>query len=129
MSKTRSQKALIRKTDKLWSFLTKTLWKREKSDICPWCNKQKIHASDHIISRRHRATRWELSNFVPLCVGCHMYRKQYDPMEWALFVLETKGADVVSRLVSKSRLTPKPTDYWLAYLELVKKEFIDCKVI
>jgi hypothetical protein len=54
--------------DRLWSFCVR---KRDKG-ICVHCGKPSVH-SHHIFSRRHRATRWNTSNGIGLCFGCHFY--------------------------------------------------------
>ena len=39
----------------------------------------------HIVSRRYNATRWDSSNAMALCRGCHM-KFTYDPLGWIDFI-------------------------------------------
>lgn len=54
--------------------------------------------SDHIVNRWKHSTRWNLSNCVCLCVGCHIFRKKREPLEWARMVMEEIGEETYQEL-------------------------------
>lgn len=79
--------------DLAWASAVKT---RDKA--CVWCGSTSRLAGDHIFSRKVLATRWYIWNGLTLCCGCHMFKKKYEPMEWALMVIDRLGMDVVREL-------------------------------
>lgn len=79
--------------DEAWAEEIK---KRDKT--CVWCGSTTGLSADHIFSRKVLATRWLPTNGVALCVRCHIFRKQYEPMEWALVVLDRVGLDALHEL-------------------------------
>jgi hypothetical protein len=63
----------------------------------------------HIIGRRYHATRWDLENAVPLCLGHHTYFTDH-PNEWKIFIRENGiDYDALHRKASKA-LPEKPAD-------------------
>ncbi len=80
--------------DKTWSYNVK---ERDKWK-CQWCGRKEKLTSDHIFSRKKLNTRWNVDNGITLCVGCHLFRKRYEPMCWALKVIEKKGMETIMKL-------------------------------
>lgn len=73
--------------DKTWSFKVK-----ERDHFkCQWCGRKDKLTSDHIFSRKKLNTRWNVDNGITLCAGCHIFRKRYEPFEWALVVIKKVG--------------------------------------
>lgn len=65
-----------RKLDKLWSDYI-----RGRDKVCTFCGRDggKLDAN-HIFSRRHLATRWDVRNGNALCFTCH--RRFHDDPVW-----------------------------------------------
>ena len=65
-----------RKLDKLWSAYI-----RQRDKVCTFCGRSdgKLDAN-HIMSRRHTATRWDVRNGNALCFTCH--RRFHDDPVW-----------------------------------------------
>lgn len=98
MARKVSKDGLKKKCDVLWSRLTKAFHRAKYGDICLWCKKQEDLQSDHIVNRWKHSTRWNLSNCVCLCVGCHIFRKKREPLEWARMVMEEIGEETYQEL-------------------------------
>ena len=94
MPKKPSPKTLKNKADKLWSFIIRS------EGFCRRCGRQPgeitLQAA-HIISRSYTATRWDLRNGLPLCLGCHHFAHN-KPLEFEDFVLVQIGATVYAEL-------------------------------
>ena len=76
------EKKLKKYLDTLWAKLVK----KRDGDTCQWCGKTKNLAADHIFSRKVNVTRWVVGNGITLDAGCHIFKKRYEPMLWALMV-------------------------------------------
>lgn len=94
MPKKPSPKTLKNRADKLWSLIIRS------EGSCRRCGRQPgeitLQAA-HIISRRYTATRWDLRNGLPLCMGDHHWAHNY-PLEFELFVIEQIGNDTYAGL-------------------------------
>lgn len=93
------------KSDKKWKA-EDTAWAtaiKARDKACVWCGSTSRLAADHIFSRKRLSTRWELDNGVALCCGCHLFKKRFEPMEWALVVLERVGKDRLMQLLTKHK--------------------------
>lgn len=87
MPKKPSPKTLKNKADRLWGLIIRS------EGVCRRCGKQPPEVSlqaAHILSRRYTATRWDLRNGLPLCMGDHHWGHNY-PLEWEVFVNEQIG--------------------------------------
>lgn len=60
----------------------------------------------HGLSRRYRATRWDLGNAFPLCQKCHMFYT-YRPLEWDAWLLDHWGRELYDELKCRALLGAK----------------------
>ena len=78
------RKKLIKACDDLWSEIVKL----RASGRCEMCGKNSYLNSHHIFSRNNYSTRWDISNGVCLCAGCHTlttnsaHKAPADFVEW-----------------------------------------------
>lgn len=89
----RAKKAL----DKLWSIYVRT-----RDGRCTFCQKKggKLDAN-HIMSRRHLSTRWDVKNGNSLCFTCH--RRFHDDPHWGVVKCQWLiGLDAYERLAIKA---------------------------
>lgn len=97
------RKKLKKKLDTLWSKLVKD----KANNTCERCFSQaKRLNSHHLVSRRYIQTRYNLSNGISLCVGCHFYAHQ-NSLEFSKWVIEKKGEDWYNRLQLKKQALTK----------------------
>ena len=80
--------------DKIWANAVK----ERDGHKCQWCGTTNRLTADHIFSRKVLATRWVVANGLVLCVGCHIFKKRYEPMEWALVVIRKLGLKKIEEL-------------------------------
>lgn len=93
-----------RKLDKLWSTYI-----RQRDKVCTFCRSSygKLDAN-HIMSRRHTATRWDVRNGNALCFTCH--RRYHDDPAWGAYMAKGLiGKDLFRSLFSEAH-TIKPFD-------------------
>jgi len=76
---------LSKKCDDLFSKLIR------KAGKCHRCGEKNFLQTAHIISRRYHNTRWDLSNALCLCRGCHVYFT-WHPLEWEIYAKEVLGS-------------------------------------
>lgn len=84
--------------DRLWSIIVRT-----RDGHCTFCGRTegKLDAN-HIMSRRHMATRWNVDNGNSLCFTCH--RRFHDDPPWGVAqVLEMIGRDKYDELQGIAR--------------------------
>lgn len=62
-------RTLERKQLKLWSKAVK----ERANNRCEWCGKIEYLNSHHIISKRYKPLRFDLSNGIALCPRCHKF--------------------------------------------------------
>jgi hypothetical protein len=74
----------------------------------PEGNRMGLHCS-HIFSRRYKGTRWEPSNAVAHCFGCHQ-RLGGNPIEFAEWATSHLGGHVVEMLREKAHRITKLRD-------------------
>ena len=96
LKKKRSGDAYLNKQlDILWSKVI-----RQKG-YCEYCGKKPpevvLHAH-HIFSRRHFSTRWDVTNGVCLCNGCHLYKAHKDIQEFSDWVAEHFGPILIQEI-------------------------------
>lgn len=93
-----------RKLDKLWSEIV-----RKRDGKCTFCGREdgKLDAN-HIMSRRHLATRWDVRNGNALCFTCHR-RFHDDPVSGCNKAMNHVGLEIFCELQTMSR-TIKPFD-------------------
>ena len=87
----------IKVLDKLWSDRVRSLGRCEK------CGTTQRLTAAHIVSRRHRSTRWDLRNGICLCYRCHMFWAHNDPVEFVEWVRSTRGDALLFELQKTSR--------------------------
>lgn len=93
-----------RHLDRLWSEIV-----RKRDGCCTFCGRTegKLDAN-HIMSRRHTATRWDVRNGNSLCFTCH--RRFHDDPAWGIRqVIELIGQDLYDELYAKAHQI-KPFD-------------------
>lgn len=93
----RMTKPQVKTLDKLWSEGVRSLGRCEK------CGTTTRLTAAHIVSRRHRATRWDLRNGVCLCYRCHIHWAHTEPLDFAEWLRETKGEALLFDLRKKSQ--------------------------
>ncbi len=118
------KKALKALCDKEWSRITKLHHIKNKGSICSWCKiSTSSLQSDHIFNRWKHSTRWNISNCIILCAGCHLFRKKREPLAWAQMVQENINPDVLAELERQSQEMIQPDyDVVLAYLKISEQE-------
>lgn len=76
-----------RKLDKLWSQIIRARDKR-----CTFCGRDSCKLdANHIMSRRHTATRWDVRNGNALCFTCH--RRFHDDPAYGITVIRLNIGD------------------------------------
>jgi len=116
------RKKLIKKLDATWSLLV-----RQKC-MCELCGARgdiKSFDAHHVVRRSYMATRWELSNGVCLCKGCHRFKVHMDTLMATRLVnrlKESRGADWYDELLMKSYQIVK---YTVRDLENILCDFQD----
>lgn len=90
--------------DKLWSLCVRGRDKR-----CTFCQREggKLDAN-HIMSRRHLATRWDLRNGNSLCFTCH--RRFHDDPTWGTKMAEALVGNPEFIYLQATAYTIKPFD-------------------
>ena len=91
-------KIKVTKLDTLWANAVK----KRDGYRCRKCGKvypkgsRGIQAA-HIFGRRHKSTRWDMSNGLTLCFGCHRWNHE-NPVEYAKWLKEEIGQAEIDRL-------------------------------
>ena len=87
--KKQSRKTIQNRCDKNWSIIVRN----QAGNKCQMCGKDEgVLNAHHIISRKHKPSRWLLYNGVALCYRCHMFKAHGDDLieqqEWYNFLIE-----------------------------------------
>ena len=101
-------KPIEKQLDELWSKVI-----RQKG-YCECCmSKNKKLNAHHIFTRSRKATRWEISNGLCLCAGCHTLSSTLSahktPVEFTRWLEEYKGKKWIDNLCKMSNSISKPT--------------------
>lgn len=116
-------KGIDNQLDKAWSEIVK---KRAESK-CERCGKRKYLNAHHIVGRRNMATRWEITNGVCLCAGCHTFSSKFSahqtPTIFSEWIILQRGEEWHDGLV---RLANTPKKWTKSEKEELLKEFQEC---
>jgi hypothetical protein len=86
-------KGLDVKLDKNWSLIVK----QRAGMKCEYCGKTAYLNSHHIFGRRNRSVRWEITNGICLCVGCHKFSSVFSahetPLLFSRWVTDLRGEE------------------------------------
>ena len=107
-----------RKLDRMWSEYV-----RRRDGKCMFCGKTGRLEANHILSRAHMATRWNIANGIALCFRCHHIGFHHDPVSGAEKVREIIGENLYRELYALAH-TVKPFDlvsYECTLVELQRK--------
>jgi len=109
-------KGIDGKLDDAWSELVKL----EAGYSCEVCGKEASYNkegklvglnSHHIYSRSKRSVRWDETNGVCLCVGCHTFSSSFSahktPTEFTYWLHEVYGDEYMDELKRKAHKTVK----------------------
>lgn len=103
-AKKSNKQKLEKALDKAWSEYVRA---RDKN--CQKCGGHSTIAPHHAFSRRHMATRWDVSNGVGLCYPCHIHWAHRDPAGFTVWFKEHVGHYVFERLAEAHRQVTKFT--------------------
>lgn len=106
MAKTKTRKStLANKCDDKWSKLVKLAW----GGKCAYCSTTKGLNSHHLFTRTNYSTRFDLDNWICLCVAHHTFSSKFSahktPLEFAERFKELKGEEFYNNLRRKSKAT------------------------
>src|SRR3990167_3949240 len=104
-----STKKLLRKSmNRCEKSMKEAVRRRDKK--CQVCGSTRRLQVDHFISRRNKATYYDINNLTLLCSRCHYFKsfgyQDYD-MKVADVVFLREGVDVVDELRKKARTIKK----------------------
>ena len=111
------RKKLEKKADDLFSQLIRSKGK------CERCGSKDFLQTAHLISRRYKQVRWDLTNALCLCRGCHVYFTHH-PIEWDLYVEDKIGINLYKTLKTRALIYGK-LDYDKTIKELENKYLKD----
>ena len=121
MARKITRKSLIKKLDTLVSKYI-----RERDQKCVQCGKVDTLTNGHVFSRRHYATRWDISskgNCHCQCWGCN-YKHSYDNYEYYKWYVDTFGSDRFEELRGEYKQSKKFTNVHLEELyEEIKTKY------
>jgi len=109
------RKKLEKQLDELWKG---AVIKRDGGK-CIICGARKSLAAHHILSRRHKSTRWLLENGVTLCTAHHIYGVHYDPVPYVNEFRRRLGNDFLENLTRLAMSAVRYTEDDL--LEIMEK--------
>ena len=113
-----SKKTLKRKLDLLCSKIVRARGK------CEFCGRKETLQAAHLFSRRFLNTRWDLSNILCLCAGCH-FAAHSCPITFAEKVKRILGEDKYELLKESHNLIYKPTISDLEIkIKILKEELV-----
>lgn len=104
MARKRSQKSMKAECDRLWSKVIRG------HGSCERCGSTHYLQAAHIYSRRFVATRHDLNNGLCLCAKCHRWNHD-KPLDFAKWVEEYIGGDIVNELSRKAHALTRKWDY------------------
>lgn len=107
LKKSVSVSVLSKKADILWSEVIRSVW------ACEYCGKKDYLNAHHIFGRNNRSTRWEISNWICLCSGCHTFSSTFsahkNPYLFSKWLEEYKWMDYMECLTKISQIPMKVT--------------------
>jgi len=107
---------LEKQADDLWALII-----RSRAERCVRCRIRPVAQADHLVTRTHRGTRWDLRNGAPLCAGCHQ-RVTSDTDEHVRLAIGYLGAELWQHLnVSKHMKRIDPSLAIIALQHVVKE--------
>ena len=102
-------KGLDLKLDKAWSAYVK----ERAGNRCEYCGSTKNLNSHHIIGRRNKATRWEISNGVCICPLHHVFSSTFSahqtPTIFSEWIIKKRGEQWHEELVLMANTVKKWT--------------------
>lgn len=101
----KQRKAKLKDADRLFSEVIRT----RDGWACQACGSKDRPQCAHLVSRRYRATRWNPSNAICLCAGCHT-RYTFDPLGWDEY-LENYCPSIWREMRRLARLGVAKVDY------------------
>ena len=100
-------KGIDLKLDKAWSKIVKL----RAGNKCEKCEKTAHLNSHHVIGRRNRATRWNISNGCCLCCGCHTFNSMFSahqtPTIFSNWIINKRGEEWHEDLVQMANTIKK----------------------
>ena len=120
LKKSVSVSVLWVKTDKLWSEVIRSVW------ACEYCGKKDFLNAHHIFGRNSKSVRWEKSNWICLCSGCHTFSSLFSahktPTEFTYWLESVRGRDYMDNLQELAHIPMKVTpEYLQDQIEYFKK--------
>ena len=109
-----------KKLDNLWS---KKVKERDGRCMVEGCKETKYLNAHHIFSRSNFSTRWDLSNGICLCSGCHTFSSKFSahktPLEFVEWLFEEYGEDYIYDLKKAAQqVNTKSKEEWYEILKL-----------
>jgi len=100
-------KGIDGKLDEAWSKLVKL----EAGMKCEVCGKTTTLNSHHVFSRSNRSVRWDETNGICLCVGCHTFSSKFSahktPTEFTYWLEREYGREYIDDLSRRANTTKK----------------------
>jgi len=100
-------KGIDGKLDEAWSKLVKL----EANMQCEKCGKTTTLNSHHVFSRSNRSVRWDETNGICLCVGCHTFSSKFSahktPTEFTYWLEREYGREYIDDLSRRANTTKK----------------------
>tara|TARA_R100000541_G_scaffold59349_1_gene72951 strand:+ start:1217 stop:1609 length:393 start_codon:yes stop_codon:yes gene_type:complete len=115
MPKKASRKTIVKKLDTVFSQFIRRRFAINEIAECVTCGNKahykKLQAG-HFMSRKHYATRWDVTNVQVQCYSCNVmrYGEQY---KYGLYLEQAYGKGTALELQSKSREITKYSDFQL----------------
>lgn len=104
-------KGIDAKLDKAWSQTVQI----RAGMKCERCGKMKYLNSHHIVGRRNKSTRWEITNGCCLCAGCHTFSSSFSahqtPTIFAEWIIGERGQEWHDDLISQANTIKKWTKH------------------
>ena len=89
-----SKGKIEKKLDELWRQAVLKKWNYR----CAVCGKTENLQAAHIMSRRHKALRWDLRNGIALCIHHHLFWAHKEPVQFFLFLKNLLGEEFLDQL-------------------------------
>lgn len=113
--KTRKKKTPIKvlndSLDNLWSELVKIIGGYE----CAYCGKTSYLNSHHLFSRNNFAVRWDTTNGMCLCSGCHTLSSKFSAHKTPIEFVEWLKVKIGEEAYDKLRLKANATVHWMPF--------------
>lgn len=116
--------SLSKVADILWSRVVRTPW------ACEYCGKKDYLNAHHIFGRNNKSVRWEKSNGICLCSGCHTFSNEFSahktPSEFTYWLEGVRWRDYMDKLQELAHIPMKVTpEYLQEQILYFKKELND----